>query len=368
MKILHIINDLNNGGAERLLVEVLPLLKEKYGIQLEVLQLSDKNSVPEYVEMLKRGGITVHSLTHDSIYSPKLIFLLRRFITRNRFDVIHVHLFPAMYYTALAGFGTQNVFVFTEHSTQNRRWERKFFQPLERAIYSCYHKIIAISPAIEKKLTDWTGQHTKIVLIRNGVDIAKFMIAKAYTKEEIAASLNINPSLKLLLMTARFIYPKDHITLIESLYHLSEDYHVLFAGGAGDIDGIRNYAREAGLAHRVHFLGFRNDIPQLMKGVDINILSSLYEGMSGVTCESLAAGKPFLGTDVPGINDVVPDERYLFEKQNPKMLAEKITEIISDPSFSERMCRDGMQFVKQFDMDIMLSRLDQVYHKAVSQK
>lgn len=369
MKILHVINNLNKGGAERLLVDILPLYKNTEA-EITLLQLSSKFSSSEYLELLAGKQVKVDSLSIGSLYSPALIFKLRSFISRNNFDVVHVHLFPSMYWVSFAAklLSKRPVFVFTEHSTQNNRLNNKLFQPVDRFIYKSYDSIIAISEAISLKLKAWTGTPNKVELIRNGINTSYFSIAAVYDRSFFVKEFSIPEEATILLMTARFLYPKDHLTVVKALQQLPAGFHVIFAGEGANKEDVEQYVQNNGLQNKVHFAGFRTDVPSLMKSVDMNILSSRYEGMSGVTLEALAAGKPFLGSDVPGINDVVPDKKFVFEAGNETDLAQRIQEILSSEKVKQQMINDGIAFAKQFDVSIMIEKHIALYSRLIGER
>lgn len=367
MHILHVINDLNKGGAERLLVDNLPIYN-KSGMNVEVLQISNKNSEPKYIELLQSNGVSCHHLSSTTLYNPLLIIKLVTFFRRQKFDVIHVHLFPALYWVAIASrfLDKKTKLVFTEHSTQNKRSRHSLLQPVEKAIYKCYDKIIAISEQINQKLVNWTSVPEKTITIRNGIDTKKFAEATRYDTDYFHREFAIPRNGIMLLMTARFSYPKDHTTLVKALHQLPDNYYLILVGEGPNREDIQSLAEQLKISHRVIFTGFRNDIPSLMKSVNVNILSTEYEGMSGVSLEALASGTPFIGSDVAGINDLVPDSRYLFVPGSPSDISEKIQQIISDTTLSNEMSIDGSRHAKGFDISIHVKKHYSLYYELIN--
>lgn len=365
--ILHVINNLAKGGAEKLLVDSLPHFNAT-GIRVAVLLLTRKGSAPEYIQQLRDKDIPLHFLSEDSsVYNPLLILKLKNVIAGIGPDLVHVHLFPSMYWMALAKkAGLKVPLVFTEHSTQNRRFNNAVFKIADRFIYRQYARIIAISPAIKNKLIEWTGSTEPLRIVRNGVDTLKFSSASSYDRRDFLNSLGLSGEKTLLMMTARFAFPKDFKTIVDTIGILPDHYVALFVGDGNDKNEVQQYVKARNVENRVLFLGFRTDIPQLMKTVDINVLSSIYEGMSGVSCEAMASGKPFIGTDVPGINDVVPDERFLFAAKEPGELAAKVEHIQTDKDFSQRMVADGQAYVKNFDIAAMVNNTICIYRQVLN--
>ncbi len=100
-----------------------------------------------------------------------------------------------------------------------------------------------------------------------------------------------------------------------------------------------------------------------MKSVDLNILSTEYEGLSGVTIESLAANKPFIGTDVPGVRELVGDSYSLFKYQDIDGLAEKIKSLLFEAEKIDKNTTLNFKKVKQFDINFMLKEHLLLYSK-----
>ena len=95
---------------------------------------------------------------------------------------------------------------------------------------------------------------------------------------------------------------------------------------------------ELNLQNLIHFLGFRKDVPEILRLSDIGVLSSNWEGMPLSGIEVMAAGIPFIGSDVPGIKDLVaatPNAGLLFSKGDSTGLASHINHLLADPDFSK---------------------------------
>lgn len=364
MKILHIINTLGKGGAEKLLVQTLPHY-QRAGFDVALLQITSRNAVSEYLNELRAAGVAIHTLGHKSVYDPSNILLLRRFLKEHHYDVIHVHIFPAMYWAPLAmAFKTNKPeLIFTEHNTHNRRWDKWYFKAVDKYIYHKYEAIVAITDDVKKNLAQWQpGIKNRIQTIFNGINIASFNNIKAADKASLLSSLSIPDNAVLLMMTARFDKQKNHKTIIEAMPLLPENYYLLLAGDGPERENMEALATSLNVADKVKFLGFRADVLSLMKSTDVNILSSNYEGLSGVTLESLCSGKPFLGSDVTGIQNVVPDERFLFENNNAAQLAQKIQLVVNNPSMAVAMSATGQEFVKDFDINKMVANHIALYN------
>jgi hypothetical protein len=125
MRIVHIINSLESGGAEKLVLDTLPLYNKK-GIKVDLLVLNDLDY--PFMNALKAAECcSIFSLGPGSRYNPIHIFKIIPFL--KKYDVAHVHLFPAQYWVVLAKLvsGSKIKLVYTEHSTSSRRVRSLFF-------------------------------------------------------------------------------------------------------------------------------------------------------------------------------------------------------------------------------------------------
>jgi len=362
-RLLVIVNSLGTGGAEKLLVNTLPLMKN-FNFDIHVVVLTNNVSHTSYLEIFRNNGIPVTDLGLKSVYNPSSIFQLAKIMRIGAYDCIHAHLFPTSYWVAIAHriSRTKAKLFFTEHSNDNKRRNKSIYRPLERWIYKTYEKIIAITQEVQQGLTTWLGKEyeSKIICIHNGVDVEVMSNTVPYEKSVLQYEFQLPSNACTILMAASFRYPKRQDLLIEALAVLPDHYYLLLAGEGELMDACKVKSQSLLLEDRVKFLGFRDDVNKLMKTVDINILNSDYEGMSGVTLESLAAGRPFLGSEVNGIKDIVPSNEYTFHDK--ASLIAKIMKHETNKEWSEKLTYQGITYANNFDLSIMVRKYIQVYN------
>ena len=346
---MHYINNLGAGGAEKLLVDILPLMKAK-GHDVHLIYSNNKANVEKYDTLLKNANIYVRNLK-VSFYNPLQILTLIRIMMREQYDIVHAHLFPTQYWLAFASIFKpyKTRLIKTEHSVFNERKQYKILKPLDGFVYSKYNTVIGITNQVTDNLQNWVGKNIKLVTIENGVNLEQIRSAQQLNAKNDYSFFN-NDKFKI-LMVGRFDGKhKDQLTLIKSLNYLPNNIHLYFAGNGPALERIKKEVYTLGLKSKVDFLGMRDDVYVLMKMVDLNVLSTNTEGLSGVTLESLASGKPFIGSDVEGVNNVVPDESFLFPNQNPEKLAAKIQEIMQNPTFRQELIIKAKQFIGNYDI------------------
>ena len=351
LKILHIINNLAAGGAEKLILETLPLYR-KEGVEVHLLLLNNRNPA-FYDELLNTACCPVYVLGSRSVYNPLLIFRIIPYL--RRFPLVHVHLFPALYWTALAKMISfpKAKLCFTEHSTTNRRRSRPYFKMLDRMIYRQYARIVTISPDVDDALRLYLGAgNDRIRLIPNGISLEKINSAEPYPATEFFPDHDA----RIIIQVSRFYVPKDQFTLIRAMSLLPAQVKLMLVGDGDLLPSCRELATELGLEQRVHFTGIRMDVPRLLKTADIVVLSSKYEGLSLACLEGMASGRPFVASDVPGITGTVSGAGILFPAGDAQALAGVIRDLLTDEKLYSDTVAACRKRAAQYDISVMAGK------------
>lgn len=333
MKVLHIINNLASGGAEKLILDILPLLNKSDGLKADLLILSDKSNV--YYEKLVSKGTNVFCVKYKCLYDPRNIFEIAKKINEGEYDIVHSHLFPTQYWVSISKLfiKDKNVkYITTEHSTHNRRRDINFFRYLDRAVYSIYDYIVSITNETQDNLIKWySGSKLNIdkhIVIENGINLKKIKKSTPYSKYKLIGFDDENA--KIVCMVGRFSEAKDQISLIKAMKEVSKNIHLIFVGEGPLMNKCIDLVNQVGLEDRVHFLGFREDVYRIMKTSDIIVLSSNWEGFGLSAVEGMAAGKVVLISDVPGLNKIVEKSDQKFEKGNHIQISNIINRFLLD--------------------------------------
>ena len=140
MKLLHIIASLEIGGAQRLLSDLIPIQK-KQGLTVNLLvNFKVENN---FAKKITDAGVEIISLDEYNLYKLSNVLKIRKII--KHYDVVHVHLFPSIYWVAIAAVGLNVKLVYTEHSTTNKRRDKVFFRPRNRKpMGRSYHSSLQI--------------------------------------------------------------------------------------------------------------------------------------------------------------------------------------------------------------------------------
>lgn len=361
MKVLHLIDSLHTGGAERLLIDSLPLYG-KYGISAD-LYLLDGRSTPFFHELKDTFRGRIYWSSDCSPYSPRQVTLIRNHIRDHHYDLVHVHLFPAMYWVAIlkALHRFPLKLVFTEHNTDNRRVNSLFFRRIDRFIYRQYDAITAITPAVKQMLVEKVGvPEEKVQVIYNGIDLSRFEVkSDILTREPLPRQKAIT-----IIQVSRFSEQKDQDTLIRALLLLDNKYRVIFAGDGPRRSICEEMTVKLGLDDRVQFLGVRSDVPDLLAQSDIVVQSSRWEGFGLAAIEGMAAGKPVIVSDVPGLSDLVNGYGLIFRSGDEQDLANKV-KLLEDQKVRDEIVEKCLRRAEEFGIDTMVQNITSLYKRVL---
>lgn len=361
MKILHIIDGLSMGGAENLLIG-LAGGQVKRGHNVTVAPLVCAEHTPVRDKMEAKGVTVIPFKKAGSVYSPIFIHKISKVL--RDYDIVHVHLFPALYWAGIAKLISFDKvpLIYTEHSTKNKRRGNMLFHATDRFIYQhSYKMVVACSDKALETYKEAYPSVSHVCAINNGVDISVYKEAMPYSKKEL---LNIDEDCYVVTMVARFMSMKRQDTVVEAIAKLPEDIHAVFVGGEEHDDGlkkVRELAEEKGVIERVHFLYIRNDVPRILKSSDVVIMASDYEGLSLSSVEGMAAGKPFVASDVNGLREVVGGAGILYENCNSNELSQVILRLKTDSAYRTSIANQCLQRANDFDIKRVVDSYTDVY-------
>lgn len=353
MKILHVITSLYTGGAERLMVDLLPLLRDKGHHQVDLLLFNGVDTL--FKREIEQHNINVYalSMTND-VYHPRNLLRIRKYL--NQYDIIHTHNTAPQFYVPLAKTLTRsNVkLVTTEHNSTNRRRVKWWYKPIDRWMYEQYEKIICIADQTHSNLENYIGEKDKICTIYNGVDVNRLLrpIKDISKQKEF-----------IITMVSAFREQKDHETLFRAMAHLPSNFRLRIVGGGEKVDRERlhAYCSQLNLDDRVAFMGVRSDVPEILEQSDIVVLSSHWEGLSLSSIEGMASGRPFIASNVDGLREMVAGAGVLFPHGDDKDLASKIQYLCEHPKEYQDVAKRCQEKARQYDISVMAEKYLAVY-------
>jgi glycosyltransferase involved in cell wall biosynthesis len=249
--------------------------------------------------------------------------------------------------------------------------------------YLLRHRItraIAVSHAVKSDVVRRThADEDTILVLHMGIDTDSFTRA---VPGPLRAELRLNQDDKLIGMIARFDVWKGHFCFLKAAQHVlghRRDVHFVIIGEVTMHDlfprflryknEVLEYAEHHRLQDRIHFLGWREDIPSALKSLDILVCPSENEPFGLVLLEASAAGVPVIGADSGGIPEIIRHRSngLLFKPGDDLELAKTIEELLDDNGLRSRLIAKGYEIVKaDHSMERFMARVEEVYEKAIA--
>ncbi|HEY4930149.1 MAG TPA: glycosyltransferase [Terriglobales bacterium] len=359
MRVLQVIDSLRIGGAEVLVRDLASRFLQR-GVDCEVLVLSRSSSALEID--LQNAGVKIVDTGSIPLYSPRQIPVLARCL--RGFSLVHVHLFPAQLWAALAAMQSHCPMITTEHNTWNarRHW---WFRGVDAWIYSQYRQIACNSDATARELVRWCPSvREKLRVIPNGIPVEVFANARP------ADLLGTGDGMIKAVFVGRFEPQKDHATLLRALA-LTPRIHLLLLGDGPLRNRLEQLAGDLGVSDRVTFAGFRNDVPETLRACDIYVHSTTSDGFGIAACEAMAAGLPVIASDVPGLAQVVEGAGVVFPVGDHASLARELNDLAGSAErrarMSEASCRRARDFSIDKTVDLHIQMYEDVLQSAAEQ-
>jgi glycosyltransferase involved in cell wall biosynthesis len=233
---------------------------------------------------------------------------LRKFLRREKPNVVHAHGLKAALITAAALAPVRHpCFLFTAHNSLPQT-SSKFAQwganVVQRWMFGCMNTIISVSDAVRSQIIRYVPER-KVLTIYNGIASSNFGNS---SPEASRQALGLEPEDQVVGTVARLIPDKGMGTLLEAMSLVAKIVprsHLVIVGDGPERSRLEQYARGLGLDGRVQFLGWREDVPTLMAGWNCFTLPSLSEGFNISVLEAMASRLPVVVSDLPALREAV---------------------------------------------------------------
>ena len=380
LSVLHVVGSSRFGGGAQIIFPLAAHARSE-GWRVDIL-VTD----PVFQQMIRDSGTGVGIVDLDVIHREirplwdvRGLFRLARYLREHPYTVVHTHTSKAglvgRVAAKLAGVPvvvhTVHGFAFHEASS---RAARMFYSAIERAAAHFCDVLVTVSKFHrEWALSLGIGAPEKVVAIPNGLPPDRIQATK--TREEMRRELGIAADETVLFSAGRLAPQKGFEYLMRSVVQLRSalphPFRVVIAGEGELGEPLKSLCAQLGIEPYVQFLGFRQDIGNLLAAADIVVLPSLWEGLSIALLEAMAAGKPIVTTRIGSNFEVVVDgdTALLVDSKNVDQLTAAIVHCVSDPAMCEAMGRRAAaHFNAEYTYDRMLDQYMNVYRRALEAK
>lgn len=348
----------------------------------EILTGPQTGSEGELQTETRARGVTVHVepwLVREvhPIKDAMALWRLYRFLSRGRYDVVHTHTTKAGDLGRLAArLAGVPVIVHTLHGLPWHPEHTRFPGVtlwIDRICARWSDALVVVSePDCEKTIADRVGTPDQVLLIRSGIEIEAYREV-AIGRGEARRRIGVPDDGFVVVSVGRLSSvkaPLELLTAFERVARQRPEAHLVMVGDGPLRSDLQAAVAGAGLAGRVHILGIRRDVPEILRACDAFVLASLREGLARVLPQAMAAALPIVATHVDGAVDVViPGENgWLVPLGDLGALAARLVELASDPAAARRMGERGRARVEEFSARRMVSQLEELYTRLAVKK
>jgi glycosyltransferase involved in cell wall biosynthesis len=388
-KIMHIITRLDMGGsAQNTLLTCLDMAgKYKiilvHGLSLEsCMSDSETRAVEELARKAKDRGVrfvSVSSLVRrmDPVQDALAFFYLLGLIRREKPDLVHTHTSKA---GILGRWAAKLSRVPCIAHTPHGHVFYGHFSPLKSELFRIVEKITALFTHRLVALTQGEkADHIrlrvcpdhKMAVIPSGVDIERFTAGRDI--QSLKKTLGIDPKRNVVGTIGWLLPIKGPQVLLRAMIQVwtfFPDVELVYAGKGPLQESLETEAQRLGAGDKVKFLGWRNDIPDILQVFDIFVLPSLNEGMGRVIVEAMAAGKPVAASRTGGIPDLIRhgENGLLAPPGDPQGLAKAVLYLMENPDAARRMGERGRTLCRGFSHSIMIQKMENLYKDLLNEK
>ncbi|HEY8460615.1 MAG TPA: glycosyltransferase family 4 protein [Blastocatellia bacterium] len=348
-RIVHVIDTLGSGGAERFLYTILKYLDRS---RFEVEAVTVFSGATHWKEPIEALGVRVTSLDCRRLREwPKGVRRLRRLLRNMRPDLIHTHLWAANVIGRIAGRMSGIPVISSIHSPDHGPDAWRYaapVSPLKRwliwlmdrwtARFGC-ERLLAVSDYVRRNAHDRLGfPFERIDLLYNPVDIDQFQSGAPAGRGKLFEELGLPEGSLVLLNVARVLPLKGLQYAIRSLPAVRKKYpgaHLVSVGAVGDrrwLSALESEAASLGVRKYVRFLGVRRDVPDLLRCCDLFVFPSLYEGLGISLIEAMASGCACVASQAGPFTEVIRQgiDGWLVPPADDRAWADAICSLLAD--------------------------------------
>jgi glycosyltransferase involved in cell wall biosynthesis len=363
MRILHVIESLEFGGAEKIVISLANSMADMH--EIAICCLKGVGALGPEVDR----RINVFCLDKGEGNDYFLPLRLARLIRKNAYDVVHTHNWGVFLEGGLAGVLARTpVLIHSVHGpytaypdTFSSRIKISLRHFLERLLSRRFHRITAVSEAIREYIVQEIGIGPGTVdTVHNGIPVDdKLPVGKTKTNDVA------------FIAVGRLADIKNHQLMLRAFHEALKTgapARLTVVGDGPERANIENFLRTNRLEGKVTLLGFRSDVRELLCDADVFILTSRYEGISVALLEAMRAGLPVIATRVGGVPETVHDGKtgLLVGPDDLAGLVQAMQRLVQSEELRREMGRRGRDLLlEEFSLAVMNARYGRIYAAAV---
>jgi glycosyltransferase involved in cell wall biosynthesis len=366
VRVVYIAHAFQVGGAEEMVLNLVRRLpRDRF--EPHVCCIHEAGPIGEEIQ---RTGtpVTVLGLT-PGMRQPAAVDGIRRYLRRTKPDLVHTFLLTASLYGRLAAILARvPVIIGSEVNVYARKRRRHIW--LERALMSYTDCVVVSAESVrEFYIRQIHADPAKVAVIYNAVDWDQIQTTK--DRDAIRSALGLGAADFVVGIIARLTEQKGHRYLFDAVSQTDALRHVhLLVVGGGELEReLKCRAETLGMSSRVHFVGARRDLGDLLSAMDLFVLPSLWEGLPLSLVLAMGAGVPVVSTAVAGVPEVVEDGRtgLLVPPGDAAALADAMVTLVRRAELRDRLAYQARASVlPRFGVDAYVSAMSRLYERLLA--
>ena len=366
--VVHIVPHLHYGGAERMAVHLMTKL-DSTRFRVSAISLS-RQSGSDLERMLQARHISVSYMGKNSGFDPRMFTRVNCALREYQPDIVHTHVHVLRYALPSLLLRRPAVVVHTVHNLAEQEVEPRA-RWIQRLAFCS--GIVPVSVAYEV-----AASLERVYGIREGLVVANCIPVETYRNPSYSRAAwrtkeGFRQDSMLFACIAQFRPQKNHRLLLEAFASgpaRDSTVHLILAGTGETLEATKRQSEELGVSDQVHFLGPREDIPEVLGSVDAFVLASDFEGNPLAVMEAMAAGLPVAITRVGGVPEILESgvEGIVVASGDVRSLAEAMVILVENPSMRLRMGTAGAERARKFfDVPTMVCAYTRIYESLLNQ-
>jgi glycosyltransferase involved in cell wall biosynthesis len=362
VRVLHIIESLEFGGAEKIVVSLANGMVGSHEVSIccvkRIGALGAELDERVQVLCLNKGE------GNDYLLPVRLAWLLRQY----RIDVVHTHSWAVFLEAGLAGLLARTpVVVHTVHGpymeysdSVSSRLKIGVRHALEWLVARQFYRIVTVSDDIRGYIERTVHiAAERLLTLHNGIPV----VSRPPERPERETVTFVS--------VGRLAAVKNHQLMLRAFHAVSmrhTNVRLVIVGDGPERSAIESEIKQKQMEDKVAVLGFRRDVDMVLAEADVFVSTSRYEGISIALLEAMRCGLPAVCTSVGGMPETVVDGKtgFLVAPDEWESLAEAMSALASSRTLRERMGTEGYEFfVRDFSLNAMLSRYEQLYRQGI---
>ena len=306
------------------------------------------------------------------IFNFAAIWKLAKILRDEKVDILHCHRHQSTVYGTIAAMiaGCQVVLGHVHGLNRSKAPRRRFINSL---ILRRIDRILAVGESVKEDILKRNPfvNPQKIVSLGNSIDYRRFMDIEI-SKPEAKKRIGLDPDSIVFGTIGRFAPTKGHSYLIDAFAKVKSQVskvQLVFVGDGRLMDDIQLKVQQAGLDNCVYFVGRRDDVPQILRAMDVFVLPSIAEGLPRVLLEAMAAGVLCIGTNVGGVPDILNGGEFGFLalSQDSDALVKCMLESISlsEQQRNEIIEKSQQRIIDEYSHDVVRKKLENIYKEVI---